>query len=154
MLIVCSVSMSKMGVLNNVLKRRISFLTVKFFLTLHLKVVSANFFIMKTCLTIWLGNVQWKGVPHHELSTFSFQTACFKEERDVLVYGDKQWITTLHYAFQDDDYLVRNDILFFSLSRGYMYAIAVLFFFFVNFASYSSLFALLWNLTFYSKEIT
>ncbi|KAK2561476.1 Serine/threonine-protein kinase MRCK alpha [Acropora cervicornis] len=33
------------------------------------------------------------------------ETACFKEERDVLVYGDKKWITTLHYAFQDDDYL-------------------------------------------------
>ncbi|XP_015747480.1 PREDICTED: serine/threonine-protein kinase MRCK alpha-like [Acropora digitifera] len=36
---------------------------------------------------------------------FQLQTACFKEERDVLVYGDKKWITTLHYAFQDDDYL-------------------------------------------------
>ena len=24
----------------------------------------------------------------------------------MLVYGDKKWITTLHYAFQDDDYLV------------------------------------------------
>ena len=57
MLIVYSVRMSKMGVLNNVLKRRISFLTIKFFLNLHLKIVSANFFIMKTFLTIWLGNV-------------------------------------------------------------------------------------------------
>lgn len=37
---------------------------------------------------------------------FLFQTACFKEERDVLVYGDKTWITTLHFAFQDDSYLV------------------------------------------------
>lgn len=36
----------------------------------------------------------------------TFQTACFKEERDVLVYGDKKWITTLHFAFQDADYLV------------------------------------------------
>ena len=35
-----------------------------------------------------------------------FQTACFKEERDVLVYGDQRWITNLHYAFQDEDYLV------------------------------------------------
>lgn len=35
-----------------------------------------------------------------------FQTACFKEERDVLVYGDRRWITNLHYAFQDDNYLV------------------------------------------------
>ena len=34
------------------------------------------------------------------------QTACFQEERDVLVNGDKRWITNLHYAFQDDDYLV------------------------------------------------
>lgn len=34
------------------------------------------------------------------------QTACFREERDVLVKGDSQWITTLHYAFQDDNYLV------------------------------------------------
>lgn len=28
------------------------------------------------------------------------ETACFKEERDVLVYGDRRWITHLHYAFQ------------------------------------------------------
>lgn len=34
------------------------------------------------------------------------QTACFREERDVLVKGDSQWITNLHYAFQDDNYLV------------------------------------------------
>ena len=34
------------------------------------------------------------------------QTACFQEERDVLVYGDKRWITNLHYSFQDDHYLV------------------------------------------------
>ncbi|XP_008297136.1 serine/threonine-protein kinase MRCK beta isoform X2 [Stegastes partitus] len=33
------------------------------------------------------------------------ETACFREERDVLVKGDSQWITTLHYAFQDDNYL-------------------------------------------------
>ncbi|XP_064603051.1 serine/threonine-protein kinase MRCK alpha-like isoform X2 [Liolophura sinensis] len=33
------------------------------------------------------------------------ETACFKEERDVLVHGDRQWITNLHYAFQDDTYL-------------------------------------------------
>lgn len=37
----------------------------------------------------------------------SLQTACFREERDVLVNGDCQWITTLHYAFQDENYLVR-----------------------------------------------
>ncbi|XP_070576625.1 serine/threonine-protein kinase MRCK alpha-like isoform X2 [Ptychodera flava] len=33
------------------------------------------------------------------------ETACFQEERDVLVYGDSRWITNLHYAFQDDEYL-------------------------------------------------
>lgn len=35
------------------------------------------------------------------------ETACFREERDVLVYGDRQWITNLHYAFQDDTNLVK-----------------------------------------------
>ncbi|GBO17270.1 Serine/threonine-protein kinase Genghis Khan, partial [Araneus ventricosus] len=30
------------------------------------------------------------------------ETACFQEEREVLVYGDKRWITNLHYSFQDD----------------------------------------------------
>ena len=41
---------------------------------------------------------------------FSVQTACFREERDVLVKGDSQWITTLHYAFQDDNFLVSTTI--------------------------------------------
>ncbi|XP_077409706.1 serine/threonine-protein kinase MRCK beta isoform X6 [Vanacampus margaritifer] len=46
------------------------------------------------------------------------ETACFREERDVLVRGDSQWITTLHFAFQDDnflylvmDYYVGGDLL-------------------------------------------
>ena len=34
------------------------------------------------------------------------QTACFREERDVLVFGNQDWITTLYYAFQDDKNLV------------------------------------------------
>ena len=34
------------------------------------------------------------------------ETACFKEERDVMVFGDRQWITNLHFAFQDDKNLV------------------------------------------------
>lgn len=34
------------------------------------------------------------------------ETACFREERDVLVFGDRRWITNLHYAFQDDINLV------------------------------------------------
>ncbi|XP_056451334.1 myotonin-protein kinase [Gadus chalcogrammus] len=32
-------------------------------------------------------------------------TACYQEEREVLLRGDRRWITELHYAFQDDDYL-------------------------------------------------
>ncbi|XP_048837713.1 myotonin-protein kinase-like isoform X2 [Brienomyrus brachyistius] len=33
------------------------------------------------------------------------ETACYLEEREVLVRGDRRWITALHYAFQDDNYL-------------------------------------------------
>ncbi|KPP63841.1 myotonin-protein kinase-like, partial [Scleropages formosus] len=33
------------------------------------------------------------------------ETACYQEEREVLVRGDRHWITELHYAFQDDNYL-------------------------------------------------
>lgn len=33
------------------------------------------------------------------------ETACFREERDVLVKADTQWIPTLHYAFHDENYL-------------------------------------------------
>ncbi|KAI1721015.1 protein kinase domain-containing protein [Ditylenchus destructor] len=46
------------------------------------------------------------------------ETACFKEERDVMVHGNRQWITNLHYAFQDErnlyfimDYYVGGDLL-------------------------------------------
>eukprot|EP00794_Sanderia_malayensis_P017614 gene17614-19368_t len=46
------------------------------------------------------------------------ETACYREERDVLVYGDKRWITKLYYAFQDDrnlyflmDYYSGGDLL-------------------------------------------
>ncbi|VDO64964.1 unnamed protein product [Heligmosomoides polygyrus] len=46
------------------------------------------------------------------------ETACFREERDVLVYGDRRWITSLHFAFQDEknlyfvmDYYVGGDML-------------------------------------------
>nr|XP_009860020.1 serine/threonine-protein kinase MRCK alpha isoform X1 [Ciona intestinalis]XP_026692048.1 serine/threonine-protein kinase MRCK alpha isoform X1 [Ciona intestinalis] len=46
------------------------------------------------------------------------ETACFREERDVLVKGNQDWITRLHYAFQDDsnlylvmDYYVGGDLL-------------------------------------------
>ncbi|XP_043918597.1 chitinase-like protein PB1E7.04c [Protopterus annectens] len=33
------------------------------------------------------------------------EISCFREERDVLVNGDKRWITQLHFAFQDENYL-------------------------------------------------
>ncbi|XP_058646008.1 myotonin-protein kinase isoform X2 [Onychostoma macrolepis] len=33
------------------------------------------------------------------------ETACYQEEREVLLKGDRFWITELHYAFQDDNYL-------------------------------------------------
>ncbi|KAM3601007.1 uncharacterized protein V6R79_005976 [Siganus canaliculatus] len=33
------------------------------------------------------------------------ETACYLEEREVLLRGDRRWITELHYAFQDDNYL-------------------------------------------------
>ncbi|XP_048856476.1 serine/threonine-protein kinase MRCK beta-like isoform X2 [Brienomyrus brachyistius] len=46
------------------------------------------------------------------------ETACFREERNVLVNGNSQWITALHYAFQDEsnlylvmDYYVGGDLL-------------------------------------------
>jgi serine/threonine-protein kinase MRCK len=35
-------------------------------------------------------------------------TVCFREERDVLVFGDSQWITKLYYAFQDRENLVNH----------------------------------------------
>ena len=42
------------------------------------------------------------------------EAACFHEERDVLVRGDRRWITNLHYAFQDENNLVSINRLFFS----------------------------------------
>ncbi|KAF7242258.1 Myotonin-protein kinase, partial [Varanus komodoensis] len=33
------------------------------------------------------------------------EVSCFREERDVLVNGDQRWITRLHFAFQDENYL-------------------------------------------------
>lgn len=56
------------------------------------------------------------------------ETACFQEERDVLVWGDRRWITNLHYAFQDETNLVsleidqfikfQKTIFFFSLPKN------------------------------------
>lgn len=47
-----------------------------------------------------------------QLSSCSFsptsQVSCFREERDVLVKGDPRWITQLHFAFQDENYLVSS----------------------------------------------
>jgi serine/threonine-protein kinase MRCK len=46
------------------------------------------------------------------------QTACFREERDVLLHGSEDWFTKLHYAFQDEmnlylimDYYIGGDLL-------------------------------------------
>ncbi|XP_012980912.1 myotonin-protein kinase isoform X4 [Mesocricetus auratus] len=33
------------------------------------------------------------------------EVSCFREERDVLVKGDRRWVTQLHFAFQDENYL-------------------------------------------------
>ena len=33
------------------------------------------------------------------------QVAFFQEERDIMAYGKSQWITSLHYAFQDSQNL-------------------------------------------------
>lgn len=46
----------------------------------------------------------------------------FQEERDVLVYGDRRWITNLHYAFQDETNLVKLLIIYnFVLSMNKYY---------------------------------
>ena len=39
------------------------------------------------------------------------ETACFQEERDVLVFGDRRWITNLHFAFQDETNLVSQKLV-------------------------------------------
>merc|ERR1740128_1510269 len=46
------------------------------------------------------------------------ETACFQEERDVLVFGDRRWITNLHFSFKDQtnlylvmDYYCGGDLL-------------------------------------------
>ncbi|XP_016370647.1 myotonin-protein kinase-like [Sinocyclocheilus rhinocerous] len=46
------------------------------------------------------------------------ETACYQEEQEVLLKGDRRWITELHYTFQDDnhlylvmDYYVGGDLL-------------------------------------------
>lgn len=44
--------------------------------------------------------------PHRSAPPGAWQVSCFREERDVLVNGDRRWITQLHFAFQDENYLV------------------------------------------------
>lgn len=44
--------------------------------------------------------------PHRSALLGAWQVSCFREERDVLVNGDRRWITQLHFAFQDENYLV------------------------------------------------
>ena len=60
--------------------------------------------MLKTTYLVQLTPIRLK-----KILNFNFQraeTACFREERDVLVFGDRRWITNLHYAFQDDTNLV------------------------------------------------
>jgi len=45
-------------------------------------------------------------------------TACYREERDVLIHGSVDWFTKLHYSFQDEtnlylimDYYIGGDLL-------------------------------------------
>ena len=47
------------------------------------------------------------------------EAACFHEERDVLVRGDRRWITDLHYAFQDENNLVNHFI--FNLVNNFIF---------------------------------
>ncbi|XP_063715318.1 serine/threonine-protein kinase Genghis Khan-like isoform X3 [Symsagittifera roscoffensis] len=58
-----------------------------------------------------------KTLNKHEMISRA-ETACYKEERDVLVFGDQRWITKLHFAFQDTinlylimDYYPGGDLL-------------------------------------------
>lgn len=46
------------------------------------------------------------------------ETACYREERDILLHGSQDWFTKLHYAFQDEanlylimDYYCGGDLL-------------------------------------------
>ena len=56
-----------------------------------------------------VGLVQMKGTgTFYAMKTLSkwdmiarANIACFREERDVLVRGDRRWITNLHFAFQE-----------------------------------------------------
>ena len=53
-------------------------------------------------------------------------TACFREERDVLVFGDPHWLTKLHYAFQDGENLVgtnKPSVLLDSRSRRFSHSV-------------------------------
>lgn len=50
-------------------------------------------------------------------------TACFREERDVLVFGDPHWLTKLHYAFQDGENLVTEKFVSRSFHRRMCFSI-------------------------------
>lgn len=56
------------------------------------------------------------------------QTACFREERDVLVNGDRRWITNLHHAFQDQT----NLVFFFFFWGNHFFQFFLLIFLFKN----------------------
>lgn len=42
------------------------------------------------------------------------------EERDVLVFGDRRWITNLHYAYQDENYLVCFPFIEYAIAMPFM----------------------------------
>ena len=49
---------------------------------------------------MFLHSLQLYLINHRPLITARANIACFREERDVLVRGDRRWITNLHFAFQ------------------------------------------------------
>lgn len=82
--------------------------------------------ILSNCLYNILPSFTWRVLWLKKcLFVFPFQTACFREERDVLVNGDNKWITTLHYAFQDDNNLVRTTFICFNILNFYQQNLAL-----------------------------
>lgn len=57
-------------------------------------------------------------VMHKWQVIYKAETACFREERDILVHGNPDWITKMYYSFHDDkslyfvmDYYAGGDLL-------------------------------------------
>lgn len=73
-------------------------------------------------------------IPTQYILSQRAETACFREERDVLVYGDRRWITNLHYAFQDETNLVSGNITLLNQFAIEWFDYNLIRFFFCNFA--------------------